>query len=37
MSYEILIQPAAQRQLKKLPPAVQAELIVQIESLADDP
>lgn len=37
MSYQVLIQPAAQRQLRKLPPAAQRELITLIESLADDP
>lgn len=37
MSYEVLIKPAAQRQLKKLPRAVQADLIALIEQLAQDP
>ncbi|MBD1876845.1 type II toxin-antitoxin system RelE/ParE family toxin [Nodosilinea sp. FACHB-131] len=37
MSYEILIQPAAQRQLKKLPLAVQKDLVVLLERLAQEP
>ena len=37
MSYEVLIKPAAQRQLKKLPRTVQADLIALIEQLAQDP
>ncbi len=37
MSYEVLIKPAAQRQLKKLPRAVQGNLIALIEQLAQDP
>ena len=37
MSYEVFIKPAAQRQLKKLPRAVQADLIALIERLTDDP
>ena len=37
MSYEILIKPSAQRQLKKLPRAVQGDLIALIERLAQDP
>ncbi|PSR17911.1 type II toxin-antitoxin system mRNA interferase toxin, RelE/StbE family [filamentous cyanobacterium CCP3] len=37
MSYEVLIKPAAQRQIKKLPRAMQADLIVLIEHLAQDP
>ncbi|MFQ4136030.1 type II toxin-antitoxin system RelE family toxin [Nodosilinea sp. PGN35] len=37
MSYEVLIKPAAQRQLKKLPRAVQVDLIALIERLAQDP
>lgn len=37
MSYEILIQPAAQRQLKKLPLAVQKDLVVLIEQLSQEP
>lgn len=37
MSYQVLIQPAAQRRLKKLPITVQSELIALIESLAEDP
>lgn len=37
MSYQILILPAAQRQLKKLPATTQQALITQIEHLADNP
>ena len=37
MSYEVLLKPAAQRQLKKLPRAVQVDLITLIEQLARDP
>lgn len=37
MSYEILIQPAAQRQLKKLSLAVQKDLVVLIERLSQEP
>jgi len=37
MTYEVLIKPAAQRQLKKLPRAVQADLITLIEHLTQDP
>ncbi|MGD1908925.1 MAG: type II toxin-antitoxin system RelE/ParE family toxin [Leptolyngbyaceae cyanobacterium] len=37
MTYEILIQPSAQRRLRKLPAAVQKDLIALIERLADDP
>lgn len=37
MSYAVLIKPAAQRQLKKLPRAVQVDLITLIERLAQDP
>lgn len=37
MSYEVLLKPAAQRQLKKLPRNVQGELIAFIERLSQDP
>ena len=37
MSYEVFIKPAAQRQLKKLPRAVQADLIALIERLTENP
>jgi mRNA interferase RelE/StbE len=37
MSYEVLIKPAAQRQLKKLPRAAQVDLIALIERLTQDP
>ncbi len=37
MNYQILIKPAAQRQIKKLTPAVQKSLIALIESLAIEP
>jgi mRNA interferase RelE/StbE len=37
MSYQIVIQSAAQRQLKKLTPEVQKALIAVIENLAIDP
>lgn len=37
MSYQILILPAAQRQLKKLPATVQKALVTQIEYLAENP
>jgi mRNA interferase RelE/StbE len=37
VSYEILLKPAAQRQLKKLPGAVQRELVALIERLSQDP
>ena len=37
MSYEIIFKPAAQRQLKKLTPAVQQDIVTLIESLAEEP
>lgn len=37
MSYQIFVKPAAQRQIKKLTPAVQKSLIALIESLSADP
>ncbi|MGB3495911.1 MAG: type II toxin-antitoxin system RelE/ParE family toxin [Elainellaceae cyanobacterium] len=37
MSYQVLIVPAAQRQLKKLPVTVQQNVVDQIERLADNP
>lgn len=37
MSYQIFVKPAAQRQIKKLTPAVQKSLIALIESLAAEP
>ena len=37
MSYQVLIQAAAQRQLRKLPPPIQKTLIDLIESLGHDP
>jgi mRNA interferase RelE/StbE len=37
VSYQIFIKPAAQRQLKKLPSAIQKDLIALLESLSADP
>ena len=37
MTYQILVQPAAQRRLKKLPVSVQRELVALIERLIHDP
>ncbi|NEO85084.1 MAG: type II toxin-antitoxin system RelE/ParE family toxin [Spirulina sp. SIO3F2] len=37
MSYQIVIQPAAQRQLKKLPRTVQQDMITVLEQLAHNP
>lgn len=37
MSYQVVIKPAAQRQLKKLTLAIQKELIALIESLSQEP
>ncbi|MEO1126977.1 MAG: type II toxin-antitoxin system RelE/ParE family toxin [Cyanobacteria bacterium J06635_15] len=37
MTYQVVFKPAAQRQLKKLTPAVQKRLIELIESLTDEP
>jgi mRNA interferase RelE/StbE len=37
MTYQVSIQPAAQRRLKKLPLAVQKDLITLIEHLAEEP
>ncbi|MEO1209165.1 MAG: type II toxin-antitoxin system RelE/ParE family toxin [Cyanobacteria bacterium J06638_20] len=37
MSYQILILPAAQRQLKKLPATFQQALVTRIEYLAENP
>ena len=37
MSYEILIQPAAQRQLKKLSQSAQKDLVALIEKLSEEP
>ncbi len=37
MSYEVIIQPAAQRRIKKLAQAVQRDLIAAIEGLAVEP
>lgn len=37
MSYQVVIKPAAQRQLKKLMLAVQKDLITLIESLSEQP
>jgi mRNA interferase RelE/StbE len=37
LSYQVLVKPAARRQLKKLPPLVQKHLIDLIDSLAEQP
>jgi len=37
MSYQVVILPAAQRQLRKLASAIQKNLIVLIESLSEQP
>ncbi|MEM6432310.1 MAG: type II toxin-antitoxin system RelE/ParE family toxin [Cyanobacteria bacterium P01_D01_bin.115] len=37
MNYEILFKPAAQRQLKKLMPKVQQDLLAIIEGLSAEP
>lgn len=37
MSYQVVIKPAAQRQLRKLTLATQKELIALIESLSEEP
>jgi mRNA interferase RelE/StbE len=37
MSYEVLFKPAAQRQLKKLTPKVQQDLLAVIEGLSAEP
>lgn len=37
MTYQVIIQPAAQRRLKKLPVTVQRELITCVEQLAENP
>jgi mRNA interferase RelE/StbE len=37
MTYQVLITPAAQRQLKKLTSIVQKELVALIESLSEEP
>jgi len=36
MSYQVEITPFAQRQIKKLPPDVQARIIEKLEVLADE-
>ncbi|ASC73068.1 hypothetical protein XM38_040300 [Halomicronema hongdechloris C2206] len=37
MTYQVFIQPAAQRRLKKLPVPVQRKLVTLIEGLAEEP
>lgn len=37
MNYEVLLKPAAQRQLKKLSPVVQKEVITLLEDLSENP
>ncbi|MBW4659556.1 MAG: type II toxin-antitoxin system RelE/ParE family toxin [Drouetiella hepatica Uher 2000/2452] len=37
MNYQVVIKPSAQRQLKKLTPAIQSNLISLIESLSQQP
>jgi mRNA interferase RelE/StbE len=37
MSYQVVIKPAAQRQLRKLASAIQRDLIALIESLSEQP
>lgn len=37
MSYQVVFKPSAQRQLKKLPFAVQQDLIALIENLSEKP
>ncbi len=37
MAYQVLIAPAAERQLKKLPEQVVAQVVPLLKSLADEP
>ncbi len=37
MSYEVEIAPAAKRQIKKLPPDVQQNVVTKLEELAFEP
>lgn len=37
MNYQVFIKPSAQRQLRKLTPAIQSNLINLIESLSQEP
>lgn len=37
MSYQVLLEAAARRQIKKLPEAVQASLLARITDLGEDP
>lgn len=37
MSYQVEITPFAQRQIKKLPPDIQSQIIEKLETLADEP
>lgn len=37
MIYQVVFKPAAQRQLKKLPPPIQQDLIELIERLSQEP
>lgn len=37
MTYKVVLKPAAQRQLKKLSPTIQGELVTTIEKLREDP
>lgn len=37
MSYQVIIKPAAQRQIRKLPRAAQVRVVARIEVLAETP